>query len=67
MPANATGIDAGTGATKDLKPNPLVVKLSPVVATTVETPVSTAIPAKPAEEVPAQETTAPATDTSKAE
>jgi len=32
------GVDAGTGATKDLRPNPLVVKLEPLDAAPAEAP-----------------------------
>jgi hypothetical protein len=35
------GVDAASGATKDLKPNPLVVKLEPIVSAASDQPVET--------------------------
>jgi hypothetical protein len=39
------GIDAGSGATKDLKPNPLVVKLVPNEARAISAPAAAEAPA----------------------
>lgn len=61
------GIDAGTGATKDLKPNPLVIKLVPV-ATPIPAPAeATASAAVPAQAPVPETATTGAAETTQAE